>query len=326
MKGDGSSRKDDEVEVVVISYNDLVSACNSSSDGSSDVNLDDLIDKAFGASSNSLGIIAITDVPNLPSLRVKLLHMAQELATLPPDDLDKITAYEAGYQVGWSHGREKLEGDKLDLSKGSFYANPLTDDLADCMLKRRNNTMGDGDLLKWDESIQSAQSDEDLLKLAKSNPAFFAPNIWPTESIPELETAFKEAGEMVHKIGIMIARCCDSYVSSRVSVSVAFGSSNHYISANNSSASFSYPSSAQDIARTDWRKSFDTQNVAKHVFSTILQQTNPTLKIQTMMILTLAIGAAGITTTVLLRAFSLLSTLIPMDKLLSAQIHFRACT
>lgn len=216
-------------EVVTLSYDNLLSACKQMETGDSSITcigINDVIDKAFGSASlNSLGIIAITDIPNLSELRLKLLPMAEKLATLSPEELDKITAHDAAYQVGWSHGREKLEGDKPDFSKGSFYANPLTDDLSETMLERRtyvndSHMAEDTDLqelLKWDTSIQSAPSDEDVRKLAKSNPAFFAPNIWPTDSIPELEATFKAAGELVHSVGTMIAKCCDSYVSSRVS-------------------------------------------------------------------------------------------------------------
>lgn len=224
-----------DVEVVTLSYNDLVSACEQLNGDVSTTtvnNIDTVIDRAFGSASlNSLGIIAITDIPNLSSLRLKLLPMAEKLATLKSEELDSITAHEAAYQVGWSHGREKLEGDKPDWSKGSFYANPLTDDLVETMLERRkciakkqssdatNFDVHDiDDLLKWDASIQLVTSDDDLRKLAKSNPGFFAPNIWPTKSIPELEATFKEAGELVHQVGIMIAKCCDFYVSSRVSI------------------------------------------------------------------------------------------------------------
>jgi hypothetical protein len=223
------------VEVVTVAYNDLVSACNGidnpSPNTASSINVNELIEKAFGSTSpNSLGIIAVTDVPSLPSLRLKLLPMAQQLATLSSKQLDEITSPEAGYQVGWSHGREKLEGDKLDFSKGSFYANPLTDDLAESMLDRRrylsdrqNNNASvlneDMDnVLKWDESIESIKTDEELQKLAEENPAFFAPNVWPTKSMPSLESTFKDVGRLVHQVGTLVAKCCDSYVASRVSV------------------------------------------------------------------------------------------------------------
>lgn len=205
-------------DVVCIPYEDLVSACLP--DGSNNVN--NLIEKAFGSiSSTSLGIVAITDVPKLPSLRLKLLPIAQTLGTLPADQLEEVTVPEAEYQVGWSHGREKLEGDKPDFSKGSFYANPLTENLTECMLERRyqqskkrnkNNDIME-ELLEWDESFQSIKTDEELRALAQSNPAFFAPNVWPSRSMPELESAFIDVGKLVHEVGTMVAKCCDSYVS-----------------------------------------------------------------------------------------------------------------
>eukprot|EP00956_Cyclotella_meneghiniana_P038065 scaffold148362_cov36-Cyclotella_meneghiniana.AAC.2 len=106
--------------IVTLSYDDLVSACKQvgNDDSSTDMGIDDIIDRAFGSTSpNSLGIIAITDIPNLSALRLKLLPLAEKIATLPARELEQITAHEAAYQVGWSHGREKLEGDKPDFSK-----------------------------------------------------------------------------------------------------------------------------------------------------------------------------------------------------------------
>lgn len=137
--------------------------------------------------------------------------------------------------MGWSHGREKLEGDKLDFSKGSYYANPLTDDLVECMLERRryyaqqqrgdDGSVDDGkqkmeELIKWDESLHIIQSDEQLQQLALTNPAFFASNIWPSNSLPELESAFKEMGQLIHTVGVCLAKCCDSYVAARVCVCI----------------------------------------------------------------------------------------------------------
>jgi hypothetical protein len=72
------------------------------------------------------------------------------------------------------------------------------------------------ELLEWDESLRVVKSDDELRSLATANPAFFAPNIWPSKNLPELESAFIEAGRMVHDVGIMVARCCDSYVSAHV--------------------------------------------------------------------------------------------------------------
>jgi isopenicillin N synthase-like dioxygenase len=212
-----------KADLVKISYDDLVSAC-SNNDHSS---IDNLIDQAY-ANSSSLGILAITDIPSLPSLRSKLLALAPKLAALPPQQLEEITAPQSQYQVGWSHGREKLEGDKLDFSKASYYANPLTDDLVESMLERRQYYHDDNhdvhdkqqmeEVLKWDESLHQIKSEEELRQLASANPAFFAPNVWPTNSLPELESALKEMGQLIHQVGVYLAKCCDSYVAARVSV------------------------------------------------------------------------------------------------------------
>ena len=235
-----------KANIVTISYNDIVAACDDNKEescrsSSSSTTVDDLIEQAFGfgsSTSSSLGIIAITDVPSLPRLRSKLLPLAYKLANnLSTQQLQDITAPQSQYQVGWSHGREKLEGDKLDFSKGSFYANPLTDDLVESMLERRrylasyledddkDNNNNDGDqktmnmkeLLKWDESINKIQSEDELRQLAHANPAFFAPNVWPTTSLPEMESTFKEMGLLIHTVGLYLAKCCDSYVAARVS-------------------------------------------------------------------------------------------------------------
>jgi hypothetical protein len=158
--------------------------------------------------------------------------LAYRLATqLTPSQLHEITAPQSQYQVGWSHGREKLEGNKLDYSKGSYYANPLTDDLVKSMLERRRYLAAAGDddddddndqmmkdVIKWDESIDKIKNEDELRQLAHLNPAFFAPNVWPTTSLPEMEMAFKEMGKLIHNVGVMVAKCCDSYVAARVSV------------------------------------------------------------------------------------------------------------
>lgn len=211
-----------KADVVCIQYSDLASATSAGAD------ISNLIEKAFGSNPSSLGIVAITDVPKLPPLRRRLLPLAQKLATLSPAQLEEVTAPEAGYQVGWSHGREKLEGDKPDFSKGSFYANPLTEDLTEAMIERRGyqrerqNHNGSHaidsnmeELLSWDESFQCIETDDELRALAKSNPAFFAPNVWPSSHLPDLEAAFFEVGQLVHEVGTLVAKCCDSYVSSR---------------------------------------------------------------------------------------------------------------
>jgi len=97
-----------DVDVVRIPYHDLVAAASTSSrcgDGDGGTTSQDtvaihqLIEEAF--SSSGLGIIAITDVPNLSRLRLELLPLAQKLATLSPEQLEEITVPDSEYQVGW---------------------------------------------------------------------------------------------------------------------------------------------------------------------------------------------------------------------------------
>lgn len=166
-------------KIVTISYHDLVRV---SVDDSVEQGLLIKIGKAFGNDDECLGIVAVTDVPGLEPMRHKLLPLARDLAMLSKENQDAVTDEASGYQVGWSHGKEKVEGDKLDLAKGSFYANPLTDNL----LKSRLDTNP---------------------KVARDNPAFFAPNVWPTSLLPDFENAFKELGTLVCGIGYRSIAC-----------------------------------------------------------------------------------------------------------------------
>ena len=211
-------------DIVCIDYDDLVSACNDD-DASSSGGVAESISKAFGsADSASLGIVAITNVPGLDEARLRLLPLGHRLASLDREALQEITVPESQYQCGWSHGREKLVGDRPDLGKGSFYANPLCEDLLEEMMERRRyifdssvekapNSSVDS-ALKWDECPYSELQDEDLIALAKSCPGFFFPNVWPKDGLPELETAFKDCGKLIHKVGVMVGKCCDRYVAS----------------------------------------------------------------------------------------------------------------
>lgn len=65
-------------------------------------------------------------------------------------------------------------------TQGSFYANPLHDDPA----------KGDAALMK-------------------QHPSYFRPNIWPTKDVPELESVFKELGQLIVRVGMMLAFHCD---------------------------------------------------------------------------------------------------------------------
>jgi len=102
---------------------------------------------------------------------------------LPDEVKEKYSHPESFYSFGWSHGKEKLQG-VPDKSKGSYYANP-----------------------QYDRPIED---DEIISKF----PSFIHPNIWPKDDLPELESAFKELGQLIVSIGKLVAYQCDQYVHS----------------------------------------------------------------------------------------------------------------
>ena len=128
--------KDSIESIITISYQDLLSISNNNDNNTNNTtdndpllkSLTDKIKKAFGNTDTSLGIIAISNIPNFTRYRQELLPLAHEIGLLSSSSskIQELIVESSGYQVGWSHGKEKVEGDKLDLAKGSFYANPLT--------------------------------------------------------------------------------------------------------------------------------------------------------------------------------------------------------
>lgn len=82
------------------------------------------------------------------------------------------------YQVGWSHGIEKFQG-KPDFMKGSFYANVLFDEYESPLHAKMRNR-------------------------------------WPSESIPDLEHAFKNLSRLMFRVGGLLSFHIDKYVHSIV--------------------------------------------------------------------------------------------------------------
>ena len=167
--------------VVTIAYQELVRFSQDPVNAS--VGLLEKVGKAFGSDKECLGILAVTDVPLLAEKRLTLLPLARKVALL--EDKTEVESPESNYQTGWSHGKEIFAG-KPDYAKGSFYANPLIDDIT---------------------TIRQVSKD-----LQKSNPAFFGPNIWPNKSLTDLEPAFKDLGQLVIHVGLLLARVCDAFV------------------------------------------------------------------------------------------------------------------
>lgn len=171
-------------DLVVVSYHDLVAF---SLDHPNHELLMAKVGRAFGSSPDCLGILAVSDVPLVSIKRQRLLPLARELALLP--DKSEIISESSHYQMGWSHGKEMFAG-QPDLAKGSFYANPLINDVG----KHRNIP----------KHIQ------------RDNPSFYAPNVWPHSTLPDLEEAFRDLGKLVWHVGCLLARVCDAYIAQQV--------------------------------------------------------------------------------------------------------------
>lgn len=174
----------------VIVYQDLVNF-DASQDTPQNTALLESIGRAFGASEKSLGILAVEGVPEFASKRQALLKEAYHLAHLSPTALQACERPDALFSVGWSHGREFLNG-KPDTAKGSFYANPWTNSLIKHLTQQYPEKMD-----YWKQE-------------AAAKPECYADNVWP-EDLPSLEKYFMELGQIMGNTGILVAAVCDAY-------------------------------------------------------------------------------------------------------------------
>jgi isopenicillin N synthase-like dioxygenase len=184
--------------IVSIAYQDLVDFDPESADNHE---LVEKIGKAFGADSSCLGILAVTGIPNFIQQREALLPLAAQVANLP--DLASCESPESMYSTGWSHGREQMAPGKPDTAKGSYYANPLTEDLVPALIARENELESGTD---QGEHRGAAYWKEQ----AELHPSFYAANVWPA-SLPVLRTAVCDMGQTVQKVGCLLAKVCDAY-------------------------------------------------------------------------------------------------------------------
>ena len=136
-----------------------------------------IINSAFD--KNSLGLIIITDVPNMKEFRTNLIQAGRNFIKIK--DKSKYEKPEAYYAVGWSYGKEKMKNNKLDFAKGSYYANPLEDNPTD---------------------------DKELIK---KYPGSYTPNVW-IDDIPEFEESFKIIGKTIYFLGLLLLNHCDDYL------------------------------------------------------------------------------------------------------------------
>ncbi|KAJ3190572.1 hypothetical protein HK101_008594 [Irineochytrium annulatum] len=166
------------MEVVRITHADLVSGS---------VDLSDRIAQGFGNDPDCLGVILITDLPDYPAKRARLLPLASKFAALPEDVKNECVHVESSYSFGWSHGKEIMEGEP-DHGKGSFYNNPVKD------------VVGMGEEYK------------------KNHPSYGYDNVWPS-SLPELREAYMDLGSYIVNVGLALATHCDKYVAKMSGVS-----------------------------------------------------------------------------------------------------------
>lgn len=137
-----------------------------------------VINQAFGP--DGLGIIIIKNVSGLLKARNLLYKQIRKFANLDPKIQKKYESPDSNYSFGWSKGKEMMAKGMVDTMKGSYYANPLNDNLA----------KGD-------------------LTLIKKYPGYFTPNIWPTDILPDFETNFKNLGYIIYQVALKVLKECD---------------------------------------------------------------------------------------------------------------------
>jgi isopenicillin N synthase-like dioxygenase len=102
---------------------------------------------------------------------------------------DALTDAASHYEIGWSHGKEKLKSGQYDTHKGSFYVN--------C------------------QSFYLPSGVANPTELGSH--VHTAPNLWPPEAlIPGFRTTFEELCTLTIDIGALVARACDQYASKYV--------------------------------------------------------------------------------------------------------------
>lgn len=129
--------------------------------------------------TDGLGIVSVSDIPGFSEMRQRLLPLAKRLAAQPREVLARLEDEASSFNVGWSFGRELLDG-RVDTRKGSFYANPNMD-----------------------------VPTEDVALIEKY-PCYCRPNVWPApgSDLDDLEPAFKELGQLMYQVGMELLDAC----------------------------------------------------------------------------------------------------------------------
>ena len=142
------------------------------------------IARAFGP--GGLGLLAVSGVPHFSALRAAALPQAHAFGQLPEAVKARYVDAASQYSFGWSHGKEKLEGGRLDTAKGSYYANPMHD-------------------------APFAEHPE----VVAAHLPFASANIWPSdEDAPGFAAAYKALACAMVEAGAVLAVHVDAYVRS----------------------------------------------------------------------------------------------------------------
>ena len=161
-----------KADVVIVNYADLLSPKTSNE-------LRAALDAAF--SYDGPGLIAVRGIPDFVDARKQALPYAYALGHLSDDVKLSLERPSSLYSFGWSHGKEMLRKDVKDLSKGSFYANPMFD---------------------------VPTTDADLIQ---QYPTYCAANVWPTEDeLPGFKSAYQALAQIMVRAGAALASHCDN--------------------------------------------------------------------------------------------------------------------
>ena len=101
-------------KLIKITYNKLINRKNPN-----------IIKEAF-CNKNSLGVLMVTNIPNITNLKYKFFKTGKQFA----EDKNIHENYEfpeLNYSYGWSNGVEKMNK-QIDSNKGSYYCNPIFND------------------------------------------------------------------------------------------------------------------------------------------------------------------------------------------------------
>jgi len=152
-----------------------------------DEDLGPSIAEAYGF--NGFGLLVVKNIPGLVEGRQRLLPLASQFDGLDDKVKETCTHAESKYSFGWSKGKEILKPGIFDEFKGSYYNNP-----------------------QYDEPTTDP-------KMIEKYPEACLNNVWPSdEHFPELKPAFKELGQLIVQVGLLVARQCDRFVNSMVQI------------------------------------------------------------------------------------------------------------